>query len=521
MLEALGQGVALLLQPMPFLFLLGGTVIGMVVGVIPGMGGLTTMTVLLPIVWGLPPIYALPLLTALLAVTATSDSIPAIMFGAPSDASASASVMEGYSMARNGEAARALGAAFSASMMGGIFGAVALAVSIPIARPLLNQFLSPEFFMLCVLGITLVGGMTGKSPFKGLAMGAFGLLLSTIGGAPGVGHYRYTFDLPYLFSGLPLICVAMGLMALPEIADLFIKSTQISNVTRPQTGKGVWRGWKDTFSEMPLVIKSSVIGAWIGFAPGIGGSAASWMAYSYAATTKRGKPKLDKDGKVLDGYSGQFGTGDVRGIIAPESSNNAVKGGDLIPTLLFGIPGSGAMAIFLSAMLIIGIRPGPAMLDPHGNLPLTFSIMWSLCIANILATIVCSGMSRIIGRVSLIDIHYVIPVVLLFMVYGVWQATTNWGDLIVLAVMGGIGWTMKRLGWPRPPVLIGFVLGGLADKYLWLSVSIFDLDWLLRPWVLGIMAVTMLSLWWIVRSQTHPKPALAGVPAGADDEEEE
>ncbi len=521
MWSAIPEGLQLLMQPTPFLFLIIGTFIGMVTGVLPGMGGLVVLAVLLPMVWGMPPIQALPLMIGVLAVHATTDTIPAVMFGAPTDAPSSATVMDGYPLAKRGQAARALGAAFSASMLGGVFGAVILALSIPVARPLLRQFLSPEFFMLCLLGVTLVGGLTGKAPLKGLFAGGLGLLLSTIGGAPGVGHYRFTFDLPYLYTGLPLVAFALGLMALPEMADLFIKGTQISNVKEQPMGKGIIQGWRDTFSEWWLLMRASTIGAWIGFAPGIGGSAASWMAYSHAVAMGKGRPKLDKNGQVRDGYSGNFGEGDIRGVIAPESSNNAVKGGDLIPTLLFGIPGSGAMALFLAAMMVIGITPGPGMIDPNVNLPLTYSIIWSLAIANIVAALLCSVLARPIGKVSLINVHYVIPVVLMLITYGVWQATHDWGDLVVLTMIGCLGWTMKRLGWPRPPLLIGFVLGGLADKYLWLSVQVFGVTWFWRPWVLGIFAAAILSLWYIGKGAKKPAKELKGVPAKAEEEEED
>ncbi|MBI2859171.1 MAG: tripartite tricarboxylate transporter permease [Chloroflexi bacterium] len=510
MWEALGQGAVLLVQPAPLLFLVLGVALGILVGLLPGLGVGVSMVVLLPVIVGVPPMYALTMLIGLMALNCTADTIPAIMMGTPPDTASSATVMDGYPLARKGQAARALGAAFSASMLGGVVGAVVLALSVPVAEPLLKQFLSPEFFMLCLLGVTLVGGLTGNAPLKGIFAGGLGLLVSTIGGSPGVGYYRYTFDINYLFNGLPLIAFIMGVMALPEMADLFIKGTQITDIKNTAMRKGMIDGWKDTFRNCWLVMRCSLIGAWIGFFPGVGGSTAAWMAYSHAVTSCRG-PKLDKNSQVMDGFSGKYGDGDIRGVIGPESANNATKGGDLIPTLFFGIPGSGSMAIFLAILIIIGIQPGLSMLDPQRNLPLTYSMMWSLAIANIMGTLACSALARPMSRICVIDVHYIVPIIIMFTVYGVWQATQNWGDLVVLGLLSVLGWTMKRMGWPRPPLLIGFVLGGLADQYLWLSVDIFGWTWLWRPWVLGMFAAGIASLWYIVKS-SKKKERVDGVP---------
>ncbi|MBI4321436.1 MAG: tripartite tricarboxylate transporter permease [Chloroflexi bacterium] len=496
--DALAQGLVALMDPTRFLFLFLGVLLGIAVGVLPGLGGTATMAILLPVIYGMDPYTALALLIGMMAVTATADTIPAVLFAVPGSTSAATSIIEGYPMAKQGQAARALGAAFSASMLGGLFGAVVLVLSVPIARPLLQQWLSPEFFMLCLTGVVLVGGLAGDQPLKGLMAGGLGLLLATIGGAPGVGFYRFTFDLPYLLTGIPLIIVALGMFGLPELVDMQMKGTSVSEV--PIVGKGVWQGYKDTFRNWWLVIRSSAIGAWVGFAPGIGQSAASWIAYSHAVTTT-------KDGK--------FGKGDVRGLIAPEAANNAVRGGDLIPTLLFGIPGSGGMAVFLVALILIGVRPGPDMVDKQ--LPFLFTVVWSLAIASIIVTAMCTALIRPIAALSTVKAHIIIPFILLFVMVGAFQATGDWGDWIALAVFGVLGWTMKRVGYPRPPLMVGFVLGSLAERYLWTSVAIWDGNWLYRPWVLGLFAVIIASLVFVVRKpkqqqeQNEPAQISGGV----------
>ncbi|MFC2067198.1 tripartite tricarboxylate transporter permease [Chloroflexota bacterium] len=473
--EALWQGFLLLMDPTRFAFLFLGVLLGMTLGAIPGLGGTIGLAILLPFVFGMEPTFAIALLIGMMAITTTSDSIPAIMFSVPGTASAAVDLVDGYPMTKRGEASRALGAAFSASMTGGIFGAIVLSASIPIIRPLLRQWMSPEFFMLCILGVVTVGALSGRRPLKGILAGGFGLALATVGIAPAVGHFRFSLGQPYLFDGIHILVVALGIFAMPELVDLFMKGSKIADV--PKLGHGVLQGYKDTYKNWWLVLRSSAIGAWMGFLPGVGASAGSWIAYGHAVMTEK---------------NGQFGNGDVRGLIAPEASNNAVRGGELIPTLMFGVPGSAPMAIFLTGLIILGVGIGPQLIERQ--LPLVFSMAWGIALANIMSTAVCSLLIRPIAALSMVRIHLLAPFILLFVLVGVYQATYNWGDFVGLFLFGLGGWTMKRLGWPRPPLLIGFVLGGLAERYLWLSHGLFGWSFLYRPWVLIIFGMIICSL---------------------------
>ena len=229
--------------------------------------------------------------------------------------------------------------------------------------------------MLGVLGLSMVGILSGSRPLAGLAMGTLGLLLGSIGAAPSTPFYRYTFGSLYLYDGIPLAVLALGLFALPEILELLATGGSISTTEGARHVSQFIQGAKDVVKERWLVLRSAVLGVGIGFVPGLGGAVVDWISYGVASSTA--------------GEDATFGEGDVRGVIAPESSNNAKEGGALIPTLLFGIPGSGTTAVLLGGFVVLGLQPGPRMLDD--NLDVTLMVVWTLAIANVMGTLACLG----------------------------------------------------------------------------------------------------------------------------------
>ncbi len=352
-----------------FLFL--GIALGIYFGAVPGLSGLSGMAILLPFTFGMEPISAFSFLLGMYAVTTTADSLTAILIGVPGTAAAQATVLDGYPMAKRGEAARAFGAAFTCSMIGGVIGAICMGLSIPIVQPIVLSFAKPEFFMLGLLGLTMVGSLSGRSVLKGVTVAGLGLLLSQIGYAEQVAIPRYWLGATYLLDGLPLVPVVLGLFALPEVISLAVSQGAISNIPRENVAGGVMMGVRDSFKHWWLLLKSSIIGVYVGLLPALGSTIADWIAYGHAIQSAKDKS--------------QFGNGDVRGVIAPEAANNSCKGGELVPTVAFGIPGSAPMAILLGAFLIQGLTPGPEMLTT--KLHLTYSLMWSLIMANVVAAL--------------------------------------------------------------------------------------------------------------------------------------
>lgn len=470
-------------------FLSFGVLIGLVLGVIPGLGGLVGLSLLLPFTFNMDPYTALAFMMGLQAVVVTSDTIPAVLFGVPGTVGSAATILDGYPMARKGEAGRAFGAAFSASVIGGLFGAFLLAVSVPILRPVVLAIGSPELLAICVFGLSLVAVLSGGSPLKGLVGACIGLMVATAGDDPQTGTLRWTFDSLYLWDGLPVVPLALGLFAIPELADMAITKQSISVDGKTQNTRfGQMAGIRDTLRNWFLVVRCSSIGSSLGAVPGIGASVIDWIAYGHAARSER-------DAGLT------FGKGDVRGVIASESSNNAKEGGALVPTIAFGVPGSASMALILGAFLIHGLVPGPDMLTK--NLDVTYTLVWSVAIANIIGAGICFAFANELAKVALVRIGILAPVVLAITYVGAFQGSRQWGDIYALLIFGLLGWVMKRLRWPRPPLILGFVLGGLVERYMFISIERYGADWLwvwrdlgneemtFTPYVPIIFAVTL------------------------------
>lgn len=467
------------------LSLLGGVLLGLVVGILPGLGGIAALSLLLPFVYGGDPTLVLPMIIGLLAVTNTSDTFPAVLVGIPGTSSAQATIMDGHPLARRGEAARALGAAFSASLLGGLFGALMLTLAIQFARPLILAIGFGEQLMLVVLALTMVGMLTGSSPIKGLIMCGMGLIFGSIGAAPATAEERLTFDTLYLSDGLPLVIVGLAMFAIPEIVEVLRKRTRISSI--PELGSGTMKGFGETLKHKWLVLRCSALGVFIGALPGLGGSVTNWMAYGHAMQSAKDRS--------------QFGKGDIRGVIGPEASNNADNGGALIPTLMFGIPGSGSMALFLGALILIGIEPGIGMMERH--LDLTFIIIWSLAIANVIGAGICLFLAKPIARITLVPFMLVAPFMIVIIYFAAFQATRAWEDLIALFVLGMFGMYMKRFGWSRPAFLIGFVLSMRLDASVYQSIQVYGASFLQRGGVLLILALIVVSVFLAVRMKSH------------------
>lgn len=503
MLEAALAALQAVLAPTGLMMVTLGVGAGLLVGILPGLGGTVGMSLVLPFIYGMDPSAAIALLIGMVAVIHTADTFPSVLLGVPGSSGSQATIMDGYPLARKGEAGRALSAAFFASMAGGVVGAVCLFALLPVARPLVLALGSPELFMLAVLGLSTVGAVSGAGPLKGVAAGLLGLLLGTIGAAPATPVYRFTGGSIYLLDGLPLAVVALGLFALPEIFDLLIARTRIAEAATLKSGLG--QGLRDVIRHRWLALRCSVIGVAVGFVPGLGGSVVDWISYGQAVQTS-------KD-------SSTFGEGDIRGVIAPESSNNAKEGGALIPTLLFGIPGSGTTAVLLGGLVLLGLEPGPTMLT--ANLDATLTVVWTLALANVLGTAACLLASKPVARLSLVPAAWLAPFLLIVMTAGAYQATRHVGDLLAFLLIGVFGWWMKSLGWPRPPVLIGFVLAASAERYLWISSSRFGWQWLTDPLVLilGALTIALLVSGRRVRGATERSRVAADEASGQESEE--
>ncbi len=474
MLELLVSTFVALVSGASLLYLLLGVLLGLIVGILPALGTTAGMALLIPFVFGMSPEAALPMMIGLLAVVATGDTVTSILMGIPGGSGSQATVLDGFPMARRGEAARALSAAYFASMLGGLVGAIVLTGAIVVARPMVLAFGTGEMLLLVLLGITMVSTLSGPSLSKGLVSAGLGLMFGAIGAAPATGDYRLSFGTVYLSDGLQIGIVALAIFALPEIIDLLRRGTTISKVA--PMGRGWLQGIRDTLRHKWLVLRCSAIGCLIGALP-IGG--ADWFAYGHAVQSAK-----DREG---------FGKGDVRGVIGPEAANNANQGGALVPTLLFGIPGSGPTAILLGGLVLLGVEPGPSMLDK--NLGLTYTMLWSLALANVFGTAICFMLSGQMARITRIPFVYLGPLLLVVVLFGALQTSQSWEDVWTLGGLGLVGVFLRRFGYSRPAFLVGFVLCNNIETLLYQTVQIYSLSTLMeRPLIWVLLALTIGSL---------------------------
>jgi putative tricarboxylic transport membrane protein len=501
LLEALISGLFQVFNWSTFSLMLIGIGVGFVVGILPGLGGPTTMALMLPFVFKMNAVEAFAFLLGMAAVTATTGDITSILFGVPGEPTTASTIVDGHPMAKNGQAGRALGAALMSSLVGAIIGALSLAIAIPVVRPLVLTFGSPEFFMISLLGVTFVASLSGGNLLKGLISGGLGFFLATIGLDPISGIQRFTFGHLFLWDGIGLVPVTLGLFAIPEIIDLAIVATSIS---REKVGKlgGVMEGVKDTFRHWWLVVRCSAMGAYIGVIPGMGGAVSQWLAYAHAVQSSPDKER--------------FGKGDVRGVLGPGAANNSTLGGAMIPTIAFGVPGSVVMAILLGAFIIQGIVPGPDMLlpEPKGKLSLTFSFVWIIVISNIITVAVCLMFLNTLAKVTQIRVGLLMPIILLLVYLGAFAEKNAFPDLAIVLIFGILGWVMVKFGWQRPPLLLGLVLGPLMENRLFLSTDNYGLAWLSRRGVLIIFVLILVGIFypvlkarWQSRASTLPESA--------------
>src|SRR6202045_102302 len=430
------HALTLLLEPARLGILLIGVMIGLAIGVLPGLNGIVGMAMLIPFTYNRDQHPAMALLLGMAAVITSSDFISAVLFGVPGHVGAAATVIDGHAMARNGEAGRAFGAGFAASLAGGLIGAIVLALSIPILRPVLLAIGSPELLAFSLFGLSMVATLSGRAPLKGLTAAGLGLMISMIGSRSESGTLRWTFDTLYLYDGVPLVPAMLGLFAMPELCELAVARQKIAGDHAGDINmSSQWEGVRDVGRHWWLVLRCSILGTGLGAIPGIGSSVIDWIAYGYAQRSAK-KPE-------------NLGTGDVRGVIAPESSNNAKEGGHLVPTIAFGVPAGASMAILLGAFLMHGLTPGPEMLTKQ--LDLTYMIVWSLTLAHVIGAVICLACSRYLALISRVQPEILLPIIIALVFVAAFEGEHDWGDLYALVFFGIIGWIMKRLRRARAP----------------------------------------------------------------------
>jgi TctA family transporter len=416
------------------------------------------------------------------SVVHTGGSIPGILFGIPGTGPTVATIVDGYPMTKQGKGGEAMGAQLAASALGGIIGAAVLALLIPAMKPIAMAFGSPEVFMLIVFGLTFIVVVSRESITKGFIGALIGLLLGTVGLDPHTGVGRFTFDQLWLWDGIHIIPIVLGVFAFAEMIQLGARGggARIAESSTELTmrWRQLWDGTVAVFREWWLSLRTAIIGTFIGIIPGLGGDAATWICYGHAVQTCKNNEN--------------FGKGDIRGVIGVETANNSKEGGALLPTLVFGIPGSSGMAILMGAFLILGIVPGPKMIVEH--LDLVWGMVWVMVIANIMGAVTLYPLSGYMGKLAFLRGSLIIPPIMVLASIGAFLIRSHWQYVVLAVLFGFFGYGMKKWNYPRAPLILGFILGPLAEDYLHKSLGVYGLSFFIRPIVLILSIMVILSL---------------------------
>jgi TctA family transporter len=463
-----------------------GVSIGTFTAVAPqGLGMPLVYAIMLPVVIKWEPVTGIALLIGASSVSAICAAYLPVLFGIPGGSGSQATILDGYPMGKRGEARRALGASFMAGGMGALIGTFTLAAAIPAAKPLIYLMGSPELFVVVLWGLSMVAVLAGRRPLKGLIAAALGLLLATVGQQEQSGIMRFVFDQPYLLDGLSISIIALALFGVPAALDLALMKLGVEQQPAPLTGK-LFDGVKDTVREWWLVVRCSFIGVWVGIVPGIGSQVVDWLAYGHAAQSCKGG-------------GATFGTGDVRGVIAPESANDAKDGGDLVTTLLLGFPQGVVTALFIVALLAWGYLPGPEMVKK--NPEVIYSIVWIQGISGVIGTLIGFGLSTQLAKLAQVRYSIMVPIIFIFVLMGAFSVTRDAADLIMVVGFAILGYFMRRFGYPRPALILGLVLGGLMERYLYRSMASYGFTWLTRPAVVVLLILAAASFVFAIRGR--------------------
>jgi len=466
------------------IYVLLGVMLGLCFGVIPGLGGTTALALLIPVTFTMDSLDAMYLAGGVMGATSFGGSITAILINTPGTAPNAATTFDGYPLSKQGKAGMAIGAAATASALGGILGLFTLLLVIPLAKELVLAFGPSEFFLLTVLGLVAIAVSARGKLLRGLIAGGFGLMLAFVGSDTVSGEIRFALGSDYLWDGIPLVPTLTGMFALSQMIELALKGGSVAAMGEEAKTRisGVWDGTKAVFVHWTVLLRGSAIGTIIGAIPGLGGTVASFIAYTSAVQASRDPSS--------------FGKGNIVGVIAPESANNAKDGGSLVPTVAFGIPGSAETALFLGILVLHGIDPGPSILLQNERE--VYGLIVALTLSAIGASLLGLIFARWLVMITYVNVHFLVPVVVTVSLTGVYVLDGRPGDVILAIIMGIIGYLMIRFDYPRLTLVIALVLGETAERSFHQTRQISDGEILsymaARPQSLILIVLTLLTL---------------------------
>ena len=477
--EALSEALGVVASPTGIALVVGGTLLGITVGSIPGLGGPVALSLLIPITFEMDAQFAFIILAATLGGVNMGGSITAILLNTPGTAPNAATTFDGFPMAQQGRGAEAIAASAISSGAGALVGIALFAALLPVLTPLALAFWSPEYFWLALVGIATIAVASRGSVLDDLIAGGLGILLTFHGVSTVTGGVRYTAGTQYLQSGVPLVPAIIGLFAVAQMIELFLTQSTVAGGESP-AGKRM-DGIRATMTHWRVLAVSSIVGWVVGIVPGVGGTVANFVAY-LQAKERSSEPE-------------RFGEGEVAGVIASEAANDAKDGGSLAPTLALGIPGSASTAVLLSAFLLHGLTPGPLLIAE--NLEVVFVVLLALVSSNLLTSGIGLFGSGAFVQVTRVPATVLVPAVLSLAVVGAFAVRGRFGDVSLMAGFGLLGFVMWRLEISRVALIIGLVLGGLVEENFQRTLQLAGGDYgvfLSRPLSLALVVTLLLVL---------------------------
>lgn len=468
-------GAEILLTPLNMVLIAVAVVLGVVAGAIPGFTGTNTVAIVLPFTLAMEPETAIIFMAAIYVGANYGGAIPAALINTPGTAGATATVLDAYPMSQKGLAGQAIGISILASVVGGLISAILMLFLINPIAEVAFMFGQPEFFALAIFGIAALSSILGENVRKGLVSGFIGLLIAAITLDPITGQRRLDFGFPELYSDVPFVPIIVGLFAISELLYL-IKKEQISDESMNiDSYSEIRKGFREVVRRPMQTVRALSIGTIIGAIPGAGTSVANFISWGEA---KRASKHPEK-----------FGEGTPEGVIASEASNNAVTSSSLIPTLVLGIPGSGTTAVMLGALLLHGINPGPSLMETFGAE--ANAIILSLIVANVALLIFAFAISKYIVRVVVLPTEFIVPVILVLTVIGMFALSSSMFQTWFMLLFGIVGFLMREFDYSVIPLVLGVILGPLAEGAFRRSLTISQGD----PSIFFVSSPIAIILW--------------------------
>lgn len=494
MFEYLMAGFANVFQPMNLLLTVFGTVVGVMIGCLPGLSGSMGIILLLPLTYTLEKSAALVMLCGIFCGSMFGGSVSAILLRTPGTPSATATLLDGYPLAQQGKAGKAIGVAAVGSFVGGIMSTICLIFIAPQLAKVALKFHSADYFALALFGISIMASSAGKNIIKGLIAGAVGLLISMVGTDPLVGAARFNFGSTKMMIGFPQLAVLIGVFAISEVFNQ-VQGGKNAVEVKEQAVTDVFPTFGEIKGFLLAAIVGGFIGVFIGIVPGTGGAIAVFLAYNVAQKISR--------------HPERFGQGSFEGIAAPEAANNGTTGGALIPMLCLGIPGDTVTSVMLGALTLIGITPGPQLFTQNAGI--VYAIFAGMIVIQFIMLAFGILFTRIAPKVLRVPVKYLMPIIMVLCIVGAFCLSNQVYHVAVAIAFGFIGYFMKKFGFPGAPLVLGVILGPIAEKNLDRALQLSRNDWTIffrRPIALTfIILSTAMILWTIFNNIRKEKTA--------------